>query len=522
MKNVLLIVLAIISLSANAIAENGKFKINSLPDSLVPIFRYNMNVALFQGKNNDSVYVVNLKGDLIFKGPNKDNVIFNSNIDFNGVGDALFTRYDFNLDGVYPIVIKDDVDNSTYAIDYNGHTIIQKGKYDFISAFVDGYARVYKDDQWGVIDINSKEIVPLSISDASLIFINHNIWVYYENDSKWHMIDNHGKDVCSFDQVTHNYNTTMSLVEKNFIYYMKNRELGISIVRNGNKWGAVDKSGKIIIPFVNDNPSSLYKCEDGRWIYGESVFDQNGKLIFKQNDFQTSTTIEYGIIMTEKFEQKGNTYSLNFGLYDTKGIKTNFIQISENVRWHLIGNEWALEDNKGRIISGPYEDVEFKHDCPAKDIAPWYGKKAGDFFKVVEDNKAGMIDVNGKFVLPMKFSTCQVSGNVFEANIIDGPIRYSGFFDFTGKMIRPLELHKRFAYEDFGWHYEGTDCTLDAYQVNGKWGLLDMETKKTIVPFCLDDVLAFMHGVGVVKYKGRLYYINEKGEGLPDEVYQMK
>lgn len=47
-----------------------------------------------------------------------------------------------------------------------------------------------------------------------------------------------------------------------------------------------------------------------------------------------------------------------------------------------------------------------------------------------------------------------------------------------------------------------------------------METKKTVVPFCLDDVLAFMHGVGVVKYKGRLYYINEKGEGLPKEVYK--
>ncbi len=543
MKNKFLAVLtfiSIISISVNALSGNGVFKINTLPDSLLPLFRYNMNVALFKG-SKDSVYLVNIDGDIIFKGPKTTNIMFNSNLDFYGVnevGDPLLVRNDLNLDGVYPIVISDYIDRSPYTIDYKGHVVIEKGKYDYISYFVDGYARVSKDDKWGIIDVNSNEVVPLSAPDDYHFFINHNIWQFFESDSKWHMIDNHGKDVCSFDQVTHNYNTAKLLVEKNFKYYMKNRDLGISVVRKGDKWGAVDKSGKIVIPLVNERPSAVYKCEDGRWIYGGSVFDQNGNLIFKQNDYQTSTTVEFGTILTEKMEQKENSYSLIFGLYDSKGNKTDYVQVSKNKRWHLMGNKWTLEDNKGKIISGPYEDVEFKHDCPAKDFSPWIGDKADEFFKVVDTEKAriiqngkfkivhtgkaGLIDKNGKFILPMKYSDCNVDHNALECSNLEDSIRHIAFYDFKGKEIQPMILHKRLAVENFGWHYEGTDCTLDAYQVNDKWGLLDMETKKIVVPFCLDDVLAFMHGVGVVKYKGRLYYINEKGEGLPKEAYMTK
>ncbi|MDO4525302.1 MAG: WG repeat-containing protein, partial [Bacteroidales bacterium] len=217
MRNKLLIVLTLISLSTNMLFGNSVFKINTLPDSLVPLFRYNMNVALFKG-SEDSVYVVNVDGDIIFRGPKTTTITFNSNLDFDGVneeGHPLQVRNDLNLDGVYPIVIRDGVDRSTYAIDYNGRIVIEKGKYENISYFVDGYARVSKDDKWGVIDVNAKEIVPLSVSDESHFFINHNIWQYFESDSKWHMIDNHGKDVCSFDEISYNHDPSMRhIVEK--------------------------------------------------------------------------------------------------------------------------------------------------------------------------------------------------------------------------------------------------------------------------------------------------------------------
>ena len=73
---------------------------------------------------------------------------------------------------------------------------------------------------------------------------------------------------------------------------------------------------------------------------------------------------------------------------------------------------------------------------------------------------------------------------------------------------------------EFGWFYEGKDCPFEACRLDGKWGCLDKKTKEVVIPFVLDDVYAFMNGVGVVVYNGRLHYINEKGEGLPDEAYK--
>lgn len=520
MKNIVLFILTVASFltSVSVVGENTKYDI--LTKSL-PLFRYNMNVAVYKGVD-DSIFVVNRDGKIIFKGPNSVDVVFNSNIDFDGNNDGspLITRFDFNLDGVYPIFIKDKKDHSTYAIDYNGRVVIKKGTYDFIFPFVDGYSRVSKNEKWGIIDVNGKEIVPLVASDIYKFFINHNIWQYFESDSKWHMIDNQGRDVCSFDEVTFNYNIHKALVEKNFIFYMKNRDLGITIVRNGNKWGAVDKTGKIIVPLVNESPSAVYKSENDMWIYYESVFDSNGKLMFSPQNYPITTILEYGCVLTQKTEKRGDKYFSDWNLYDIKGNNTEYLPISENARWHLIGNEWVLEDIKGRIISGPYENIDFQNDCPSKDIKPWIGDRANEFFCVFDDGKAGLIDKTGKFILPMKYSSCSVEHNALKGTIIDGSIRYVAFYDFIGKEIQPMGLHQRLSYQNFGLHYEGKDCPLDAYQVNGKWGLLDMETKKTVVPFVLDDVLAFMNGVGVVKYKGRLYYINAKGKGLPDEAYK--
>ena len=68
---------------------------------------------------------------------------------------------------------------------------------------------------------------------------------------------------------------------------------------------------------------------------------------------------------------------------------------------------------------------------------------------------------------------------------------------------------------DFGGKSE--DCPFDGYMLNGKWGLLDNVTKKLIIPFCLDGLSEYRNGLGKVLYKGKLYFINHKGERLPSE-----
>lgn len=528
MNKVFLILILFFAQTLSALTKQELNRFNEVTKNLTPTFRYNMNVALFKG-DSDSTFIVSNDGRIIKGLSQYELVIFNSNLqEKSGSIDELvdlIERSDLDMDGEYPLVIRDitDLDSvATYAIRYNGDVVVKKGIYDGIECFVDGYAKVCKDHLWGVINKEGAVVVPLSLHDCNHIFINHNVWIYAEGISKWQMLNEKGEVVCSYDEVDYNIDKRLKRVEKNLRSFFKNRSLGVTIVRDGDKWGAVDKEGKIVVPIENDKHSVVYRAENGMWFYGESVFSPEGKTIIKPIDPRISSYIAFNHILTEKVETIENAQVVDFALYDFNGKQVDNFTLPNGFKWCLVGNEWVLRNSYGQLVAGSYIDVVFKHDCPLKDINPWSGNSSDSFFKVFDEGVAGMIDMNGKLVLPMKFSSCRVVNDLFQANVLKNGVFYIGYFDLNGNEIVPVSLYRRFAYENFGWHYEGTDCTLDAYQVNGKWGLLDMETKKTVVPFCLDDVLAFMHGVGVVKYKGRLYYINEKGEGLPNEAYMTK
>lgn len=528
MNKIVIVLILFFAQSVSALTKQELNRFNEVSKNLKPTFQYNMNVSLFKG-NNDSTFIVSNEGKII-KGLSKyELVCFNSNQQFASgkIDDVAYLRErpDLDLGGKYPIVICDvtDIDSIvSYALRYNGEVLIEKGTYDAIEFFIDGYARVKKNNLWGVINSEGIVVVPLSLHDRSHIFINHNIWIYNESVSKWQMLNEKGDVVCSYDEVDYNIDKRLKLAEKNLRKFFKNRDLGITIVRDGEKWGAVNKEGKVVVPIVNDKHSVVYRADNGMWFYGESIFNQEGKPIIKPIDYRICSYIAFDHVLTEKVETIENANVIDFVLYDFNGNKVDNFSLPNGFRWCLVGNEWILRNANGQMVAGSFTDVVFKHDCPLKDINPWSGYSSNSYFKVYDEGSAGLMDLNGKLVLPMKYSTCRVVNDLFQAYMLKNGIFYIGYFDLNGNEILPVSLYRRAAYEDFGWHYEGADCKLDAYQKNGKWGLLDMETKNTVVPFCLDDVLAFMHGVGVVKYKGRLYYINEKGEGLPDEVYQTK
>ena len=56
---------------------------------------------------------------------------------------------------------------------------------------------------------------------------------------------------------------------------------------------------------------------------------------------------------------------------------------------------------------------------------------------------------------------------------------------------------------------------------NGEYfSLVDKKTNKVVVPFCLDYVGICSNGLVRVGYKGKVYFINSNGEGLPVEAYK--
>ena len=220
MNKVFLILILFFAQTLSALTKQELNRFNEVTKNLTPTFRYNMNVTLFKG-DSDSTFIVSNDGRIIKGLSQYELVIFNSNLqEKSGSIDELvdlIERSDLDMDGEYPLVIRDitDLDSvATYAIRYNGDVVVKKGIYDGIECFVDGYAKVCKDHLWGVINKEGAVVVPLSLHDCNHIFINHNVWIYAEGISKWQMLNEKGEVVCSYDEVDYNIDKRLKRVEK--------------------------------------------------------------------------------------------------------------------------------------------------------------------------------------------------------------------------------------------------------------------------------------------------------------------
>lgn len=115
------------------------------------------------------------------------------------------------------------------------HIIDKAGKiiatYTEIGEFSEGLAKVKSGNKWGCIDKTGKEIIPVEykeiseFSDALLKAEEDDSYSY----SRYHIIDKAGKIIAKYSWVG-------ELSE------------GLARVKSGDKWGYIDKTGKVVIP----------------------------------------------------------------------------------------------------------------------------------------------------------------------------------------------------------------------------------------------------------------------------------
>lgn len=122
-------------------------------------------------------------------------------------------------------------------IDKSGNTVVPL-KYDFAGSFSEGLAPVNLDGRWGFIDMSGNEVVPLKYDD---------VWYFSEGfapvklNDRWGFIDRSGNEV--LQQLE--YDEVLPFSE------------GFARVRltdnyNEDKYGFIDKSGKLAVPLKYD------------------------------------------------------------------------------------------------------------------------------------------------------------------------------------------------------------------------------------------------------------------------------
>ncbi|OQB13730.1 MAG: KWG Leptospira [Firmicutes bacterium ADurb.Bin193] len=173
---------------------------------------------------------------------------------------------------------------------------------------------------------------------------------------------------------------------------------GLIGVKSFDKWGAIDKEGKVVIPVKYFEYQQVLCFEDGlaAVIMGTERFDPQGKWVYINKNDEVVLDIP-GLSRAEPFSE-GRA----------------FVKTKESGKWGII-------DTKGNFIVEPIFEVaaSFSEGLAA----------------VMADNKYGYVDLNGNVVIPYQYDTAWDFENKKAKVEKDGKQYY---IDKRGKVLKSI------------------------------------------------------------------------------------
>lgn len=172
------------------------------------------------------------------------------------------------------------------------------------------------------------------------------------------------------------------------------------------------------------------------------------------------------------------------------------------------GKLWGLADEKGEIIVKPkYNYIDFS-----------YGEPNPNLFAVFDNGKWGVIDVEGKEIIPIQFWRVNIFPNVIIVG--DTPEDKSALYNTSGKLLLPAEFD---AIDYVKPYQEKWQNMLLIYQ-NGKVGIYDIIQEKIILPLEYEiqsiSVSNSDADVFALAKDGKLALFDTQGKQVTDFKYQ--
>ncbi len=152
---------------------------------------------------------------------------------------------------------------------------IYAGSYEDAYRFYNGTAFVREKGKWGLINTKGEQVLPFRYDDVSSGFKEPFAWVSL--NGKWGLIDKKGKELTGFvfENGYDNFDEKRYAVEvagkwkfidRTFKYINDDAyddihyfDDGLASVKKGRKWGAIDTTGRQVIPCIYDEPLSFYR-----------------------------------------------------------------------------------------------------------------------------------------------------------------------------------------------------------------------------------------------------------------------
>ncbi len=328
--------------------------------------------------------------------------------------DPLYKKYGIHK---LPSIFSYNEEGMYHYIDKEGR-VFPGDDYHAADKFSDGLAAVChkKTEKWGYMDPTGKIVIPPQFDRA---FEFHEGVAVIEDDGKYGYVDKAGRIVMQpqFD-------------------WAESMQEGLAVIKKDGKYGYMDKTGKIVIPpkYISADGFSggvaivKMETENGE---KQGVIDKTGKWLFDldykilrsdySKPFENGTAViytsnyKYGIInktgkvlFPPKFDkvtdfhgdlaavQKGGKWGFinKKGEYVKKPAYDEFKFWNKDRIWVKKNEKWGLMDPSGKYI----KKTQFKR------IYPFELMKLSEDKHIVFKNGAGIMDVNGNYILTPKYS----------------------------------------------------------------------------------------------------------------------
>ena len=380
------------------------------------------------------------------------------------------------------VVIKD---NKCGLINATGEQLLPC-EYDAISEFAEGLAVLWQNDKAGVTDQNGRIIVPFEYdsikpySDGLAVVIK---------DGKYGLIDKTG-----------------NRLDMDYVDEMSSRAYdGLFLVKLNQKYGYMDRSGKIVIPCIYEQASTFSEGlaavsnnpSDGRDEWG--FIDKSGKLVIPYNRFCFVGWFDFrygkgpgfveGYYPVQYFDF-GKRESVHGFIDKEQRVVIPFAfqsvqNFSEGLAAVEVGRKWGYIDTQGNIV------IPCEYDM------------VGDFSEgraivYLSWSNQGLIDRTGKLLAQV--NDCSLSFFDEEYTMVTTKGDKSGLIDKTGKVVIPI------IYDLIGNFSEG----LAPVSLNGLYGYIN-ESGETVIPYRFNDAWSFEDGVAVVVQNGEYGLIDRTG-----------
>lgn len=328
-------------------------------------------------------------------------------------------------------------------------------EYDKVWHFSDGLAKVMRDNQYGFIDANGKEIIQIMFTDAWSFSKGY---ARVSRKGKWGFINTSGEKITKLEyDAVELYSEDFAVVAK------KNRKGDL-------KYGYINKEGKLITKIK----------------YNKALNFSEGMARVKLGD-------KYGFINTKGEEVIKCSYNDTHPFFSEELVlvvkkgKMNFLDKKGKVKIELNGYESAGSVTQKLIPvkkNGKYGFVDiFKKEVVAIQYDE-VGRFSNGMAYVKKDGKYGFVNTDGELITKIEYDEVE--------HKVEGRIVYIK----DGERYDEVELYA----EGMAW-----------VKKEGKFGFVSHEGK-AITPTKYDEVLPFKEELARVKKGNKYGFINLKGE----------